>query len=227
MVIPLTPFIHKLHWTLMTIVAFAFVASTLYNFFMFPFSPADPLKIYFKQTIDLDKGTNRVYLEGVEMYLRHPVVDEIPSAVNARDGVWCSDKGIRPALRSCRYQGTPPAVAGADTKLSKLITYSAKRIGGRNGNNTLAQFHVSGKNTRGCRIYFDDASAKPVSFHVHGASHNGTMQPGYEVGDTGASSIRLWSRTWDREWVVDVDFGKELNSTEKVDGRVACGWAEE
>lgn len=204
----------------MVFLAFVFVGSTLYNFFIFPFSPADPLKVFFKQTIDLDTGINNVYLEAVPMYLRHPIVDEIPSST-AHDGVWCSDKGIRPLIRSCRYEGTMPAVAGPNTTLSELVTYSAKRITG--SNSTVAQFRVSGKNTRACRIYFEDSS-RAVGYYVHGASHNGKMQPGYEIGKDGASSIRLWSRTWDREWIVDVDFGKE--PVKKVEGRVACAWSE-
>lgn len=203
----------------MTIVALIFIASTLYNLFSFPFSPADPLKVAFKQTVDLDAGTNRVFIDGVPKYLRHHIVNEIPSA-NGHVGVWCSDHGIRPLLSECRYSGPMPAVAGPNTKLSDLITHSAKRTGGRNS--TLAQFRVSGKDTRACRIYLDSSPA--INVHVHGSSRNGKTQPGYDITDRGISVIKLWSRTWDREWVVDVDLGK--NSSETVSGRVACEWSE-
>ncbi|KAF8323030.1 Zn-dependent exopeptidase [Clavulina sp. PMI_390] len=250
MVIPLTPFIHKLHWLFISFVALIFIASTAYNLLAFPFSPSEPLKVFFKQTIDLDKGTNRVYLEAVDKYLRHPIVDEIPSA----DKVWCSDKGIRPALRSCRYSGLLPLVAGSDTPLSELITWSGKRLSKTDFNTTVVRFRVKGEATRACRIYFEsppspsldsDANTdfvqstlsspssadapvapRPMAFHVHGASHDGANQPNYPIPPTGAASIRLWSRTWNREWVVDADFGRVLDKGEKVQGRVACGWAE-
>jgi hypothetical protein len=217
-VLPLAPFIHKLHWSLMTIIVAIFVGSTLYNLLSFPFTSSEPLKVYFKQTVDLDANTNRVYLEGVEMYLRHPIIDEIPSS-GASGGVWCSDEGIRPLLGSCRWSGAMPAVA--DTRFSKLITYSAKRIGDKNS--TQAQFTVRGKDTRACRIYFDSTRVHGV--RVHGASRNGTMQPGYEVREDGVSVIKLWSRTWNREWTVDVDMGTNATAG-KVDGRVACEWSE-
>lgn len=218
MVLPLAPFIHKLHWSLMTIAAVIFIASTLYNLLSFPFTPSEPLKVFFKQTVDLDSNTNRVYLEGVETYLRHRIIDEIPSS-GASGGVWCSNKGIRPLLHSCRWTGAMPAVA--DTGLSKLITYSAKRIGDKDS--ALAQFTLRGKDTRACRIYFD--STRVHSVHVHGASRNGTMQPGYEVRGNGVSVIKLWSRTWNREWIVDVDMGTNATAG-NVDGRVACQWSE-
>lgn len=218
MIIPLAPFIHKLHWVLMVIIAVIFVASTFHNLLSFPFTSSDPLKVFFKQTVDLDTSTNRVYLEGVPMYLRHFIVDEIPSS-HGTGGVWCSDEGIRPLLRSCRWSGTMPAVA--DTTFFRLINHSAKRIGGKNS--TQAQFTVRGRNTRACRIYFDSTPLHGV--RVHGASRNGDMQPGYAIGKDGVSVIKLWSRTWDREWTVDVEMGPNA-TTGEVNGRVACEWSE-
>lgn len=218
MTLPLAPFIHKLHWTLIIVIAATFVASTSHSLLSFPFTSSEPLKVFFKQIVDLDGNTNRVYLAGVEMYLRHPIIEEIPSS-GANGGVWCTDEGIRPLLRSCRWSGPMPAVS--DTTPSNLITYSAKRIGDKDS--TQARFTVHGKDTRACRIYFDSTRVHGV--RVHGASRNGTMQHGYEIGEDGVSVIKLWSRTWDREWTVDVDMGTNA-TTGKVDGRVACEWSE-
>jgi len=153
------------------------------------------------------------------MYLRHPIIDEIPSSSAAGGGVWCSDRGIRPQLRSCRWSGPMPVVA--DTALSKLITYSAQRIG--DSSSTQARFTVRGENTRACRIYFDSARVRGI--RVHGATRNSTIQQGYEVGEDGVSVVKLWSRTWNREWIVDVDMGTD-GVIGKVDGRVACEWSE-
>jgi hypothetical protein len=52
------------------------------------------------------------------------------------------------------------------------------------------------------------------------------MQGGYEVSEDGVSEVRLWSRTWGKEWVVDVDFGGRVEGEGKIKGRVACEWVE-
>lgn len=228
MIIPLSPFIHKMHWTLMVLVALTFIASTLYSFFAFPFSPSDPLKVYFKQTIDLDANITQVNLQAVPMYLRHQIIDEIPAVGSAKD-VWCTDNGLRADLKSCSYNASMPAVAGPNMTLSDLVTYSAKRhlslLPHPDKNHTWVQFKVKGMATRGCRIYFESA-AKPIELHVAGASHNGSTQPGFPIPPEGASQLRLWSRTWDREFVVNAKYGDKVNSTTKIEGRVACEWAE-
>jgi hypothetical protein len=74
----------------------------------------------------------------------------------------------------------------------------------RPSNRSTARFVLQGRNTRNCRIYFDAEVGRAVGYVVHGAGAGG-MQSGYEVGEKGVSEIRLWSRTWEREWVVDVD----------------------
>lgn len=236
--LPLSAFLHKFHKGLVGFIVILFIGSTLYNFFMFPFSPADPLKVFFKQTVDLDPRypTNRVYLEGVERYLRHDVVQELPSATGS-DGVWCSDHGIRPSLRSCRWSGILPRV-GNGTAVRNLVKYTAKRIPGPNDRHgesySWARFTIKGPvDTRACRIYFESSPVYAV--RVRGASNGGVAQRGYEISDAGASIVKLWSRTWDREWVVDVDLGRRnaipatgavIDGDDKVRGRVACEWSE-
>jgi len=120
-----------------------------------------------------------------------------------------------------------------------------------------ARIGVKGRNTRSCRVYFDSA---PVYQYVvrppgrnarQGAADDGDltneydagvagrkgMQEGYEVGPTGVKEVRLWSRTWGRAFVVDVNWGQyappEGSSTNRsvsvesaLRGRIACEWAE-
>ncbi|KAF8655629.1 hypothetical protein AX16_002983 [Volvariella volvacea WC 439] len=98
----------------------------------------------------------------------------------------------------------------------------------RRGRNT-ARFRLTGTNTRSCRIYFDN---RPIlTYYVHGGQMG--MQPGYQVPPQGLSEIRLWSRTWEREFVVDVHWGAYHDGEgmwdddeEGVRGRVACEWNE-
>jgi len=120
-----------------------------------------------------------------------------------------------------------------------------------------ARIGVKGRNTRSCRVYFDSA---PVYQYVvrppgrnahHGAADDGDlayeydagvggrtgMQEGYEVGPTGVKEVRLWSRTWGRAFVVDVNWGQytppeDLSTNRSVSvesalqGRIACEWVE-
>jgi hypothetical protein len=192
----------------------------------------DPFKVYFQQKVDLDSRppVNKIYLEGVEKYLRHHVINEIPSA--SESSVWCSDHGIRRNLRSCRWSGELPAI-GNGSQYSDLVKFTATRLDAG-----WVRFTVKGpEDTRACRIYFD--SAVVHSLRVHGASNNGTEQKGYEIPDSGLASVLLWSRTWGREWVVDIGLESKtsthLSQTllspksddgDKLTGRVACEWSE-
>jgi hypothetical protein len=60
-------------------------------------------------------------------------------------------------------------------------------------------------------------------FNLTGDGGKG-LQGGSEVPEHGLQEIRLWSRDWEKEFEVDVDFAG--TSDEKVKGRVSCGWAE-
>ena len=214
--LPLAPFIHKIHKAVVLFVGAVFVIGTLCNISAFPFDSSAPLKVFFKQTVDLDNQTNSVILEGVPMYLRHPIIDEIPSSVNK---AWCSDQSIRPLLYSCRWPGLVPNVAGdkyrSSPDLSSLIKFTVKRDG------SAAVFTIKGRNTRNCRIYFD----QPIFYaNVRGSAEG--LQRGYEMGPEGVTVVKLWSRTWDREFVVDVGLGSSVLSSKKFTGKVACEWAE-
>ena len=50
------------------------------------------------------------------------------------------------------------------------------------------------------------------------------MQSDSEVPKDGLEQIRLWSRDWEKEFEVDVDFAGSQDGNAK--GRVSCGWAE-
>ncbi|KAJ3524153.1 hypothetical protein NMY22_g11128 [Coprinellus aureogranulatus] len=96
-----------------------------------------------------------------------------------------------------------------------------------------ARITVLGRNTRNCRIYFDppsESGVKVVRYTVEGGTTG--MQPGYPVDlDTGLKELRLWSRTWDRTFVVDIDWeptklGDTSDEDGKLSGKIACEWAE-
>ncbi|THU92478.1 hypothetical protein K435DRAFT_862448 [Dendrothele bispora CBS 962.96] len=79
-----------------------------------------------------------------------------------------------------------------------------------------AQFRIRGQNTRACRVYFDSpvegfrvlpipsssSSSEPASPAF--APGNGRDELNGNWTAVNTTEVRLWSRTWDREFVVDV-----------------------
>lgn len=220
-VLPLTPFVHRAPNSLFAFLALVFVATTAYNLIAFPFSSAEPFKVFFKQTLDLDTGSNTVYLEGIQPFLTKGVVPELPSASGA--AVNCSSMSIRVDLYSCQWPGlSPNVVPGVNISSSlslikskpksslELLTYSANRTAER------VTFSIKARDTRNCRIFFDD----PIqAIHVHGSK--GRLQVGKTDGKM--TQVKLWSRTWEREFKVDVWFADQGDGKK---GRVACEWSE-
>lgn len=92
---------------------------------------------------------------------------------------------------------------------------------------TSATFSISGRNTRACKLLF----ASPVhSFSVRGAA-----KPIDSVPLEGTGEVRLWSREWDREWIVDVEWDPQRWTTSTsaegedrgLDGAAVCLWSEQ
>ncbi|KAI0645003.1 hypothetical protein C8Q79DRAFT_1001599 [Trametes meyenii] len=183
-------------------------------------------------------------LTALKGYVDHYIVPDIPSS--RRSNVVCNPKGLRPDLMTCRWasdllpspSGNLSASSVAALKKSKWVDVQTTRL-----NETRAIISLRGENTRGCRLYFDS----PVSFiYVHQASDGDTVLPpslpapapvpfekmrlqgGYDMPANGIKEARLWSRTWDRTFVVEV--GWEPTGSDKtgegLSGRAACEYAE-
>lgn len=121
---------------------------------------------------------------------------------------WDSGTGMRPV---------PGNWDGDDT--TEYLDASVSRIGP-----SSARIMVKGRNTRSCRVYFDN---QPILEYVvrssDGVGEKKGMQFGYEVGKRGLRELILWSRTWDREFIVDVKWGDDNPG---LQGRIGCEWAE-
>jgi len=205
-ILPLAPFIHKLHRYVAGGLLIILVGTSLYNLVAFPFSTASPLKVFFYQTVDLDKGTNAVNLTGLG-YLDTHIIPELPSTWNQK--IKCSDSESRVGLRTCQWAGLSPAVVPNTTD---WLAVNASLVGPGS-----ALIRLKGKNTRSCRIYFEG----PVT-SIRVENSTGEVQSDYPLPVDGITQLRLWSRTWDREFVVTAGWqGKK-----SLQGRVACGWAE-
>jgi hypothetical protein len=225
-ILPITPFMHRITHHLPTFLFLVFLGTLIYNLVAFPFSAQSRYKAYFQQTVDLDSGLNRVTLAGLEEYIRD-IISAIPSAAGQtieckarpmiRNGLsFCSWEGIAPQVVNNVVNGVPPEKGFQD-----WVHYNITRAKGQN----KATFHISGQETKACIIRFDDPF---TAFHVHGAAPSDGRWS--DVPPSGSDQIKLWHRDWNREWVVDVEWpvgeGKS-EGEEGRSGRVVCLWSDQ
>jgi hypothetical protein len=221
-VLPLAPFSMNMHRWLNSIVLLIFVLSTLYTYLAFPFSQETPLKVYFAQSVDLDTSRVVTALSGPRQFLSTVIIPRFPSAYN--QALDCTDAPDMLGLQTCKWEvgdAFVPSPGGSERyhgqgPMSKWVTTSIKRTGPNS-----ARIKVQGLNTRSCTLQFSGKGVK--SFHLSGDGGKG-LQGGSEVPEDGLEQIRLWSRDWEKEFEVDVDFAG--SEDEKATGRVSCGWAE-
>ncbi|KAL0955569.1 hypothetical protein HGRIS_001809 [Hohenbuehelia grisea] len=260
LVLPLAPFMIKMHRLVSVIMLALFAATLLYSSVVFPFSQDAPLKVFFQQFVHVDLGlanTTHLHLPdahaeplsvttaltGLKDYLPG-IIAELPSA----DGkiIDCAPDPARVGLTTCKWpsdltpspgfasigESDPHRGHGQPHRKRAWLNASVVRL-----NATAAQVKLRGTNTRSCRVYLDTRAIE--AYEVEGGA--GGMQHGYGVGEEGLREVRLWSRTWDREFVVDVVWKDEgrtdvdnaqgmLGANEvpsgEFKGRVACEWAE-
>jgi hypothetical protein len=221
-VLPLAPFSMNMHRWLNSIVLLIFVLSTLYTYLAFPFSQETPLKVYFAQSVDLDTSRVVTALSGPRQFLSTVIIPRFPSAYN--QALDCTDAPDKLGLQTCKWEvgdAFVPSPGGSERyygqgPMSKWVTTSIKRTGP-----TSARIKVQGLNTRSCTLQFSGKRVK--GFHLSGDGGKG-LQGGSEVPEDGLEQIRLWSRDWEKEFEVDVEFAG--SEDEKATGRVSCGWAE-
>jgi hypothetical protein len=201
LLLPLTPFIHRITHHIPNFLLVVFVASLIYNLVMFPFSAENRYKAFFLQTIDLDTSENKVCYSGIERYVR-PIIAEMPSA-SGRD-VTCGT-GRRPDLTTCCYDGSEvaprldddlPDGIPAEVGYAHLLSINVTRNAGNS-----ARLEVNATNTKACFLEFK----RPVSsIAVQGSSGWDDRFGVYPEGGIGL--IKLWRRDYSRGWVVDVEW---------------------
>ena len=225
LVLPISPFMHKISYTIPAFLCLAFLGTTIYNMTAFPFSQNNRYKAYFQQTVDLETGTNHVTLVGIEQYIRE-IISHISSA--AGQNVSCvSRPEIRSGLSFCSWEGLAPRVVRSvddgvppERSYNDWLDYKVTRIQGHNS----ARFQISGKETKACILRFDEPFS---AFNVHGAANNDGRWA--EVPSSGSDQIKLWHRDWDRHWDVDVAWpvsDDKVVGEEGRSGRIVCLWSD-
>ncbi len=211
---PTGPFIHRFTYHIPTFLFFVCIATLIYNLVAFPFSRDHRLKVKFVQQVECDNGTNTVSLIGIDSYLQR-VIETLPSAQGKH--VDCTPHD---ALMSCSWEGLAPEVVPRSSSASNAdYTKSWLDFSVRRHNNTnKARFHITGQNTRACRILFDT----PISDL---AIVGGVSDPRFHaVGETGSRKVQLWHREWSQPW--DVDISWDANEQSELSGSVLCLWSD-
>ncbi|KAI9854425.1 MAG: hypothetical protein M1824_000351 [Vezdaea acicularis] len=223
--LPLTPFLHRFTYHIPFFLFLVFTGTLIYNLIAFPFSDNNRLKVYFAQTVNLETGTNNVSLTGMQPYVRE-IVDSIPSS--AGQTIDCSeDLRGKAGLQKCIWHGIAPNVVPAypsgvppERGYTHWLDFNATRTKGKNE----ATIQLVGRNTRACKIMFNDPIA---DFRVEGAADTTDMYTPVPV--EGSREIRLWRREWEKPWNVWVrwSIGNEAEVGEEGrDGTVVCLWSD-
>ncbi|KAJ7591069.1 putative zinc metalloprotease [Mycena floridula] len=215
LIIPIAPFSFRLHRSLTFVMLAVFAIATAYTYLSFPFSQDAPLKVFFQQQLTIDhSGITRetTTLTGLKNFLQPMLVPKLPSALNST--VECDSSSNKMGLQRCSWpSGLLPAPGGTDptSQFDWLKVSTSRRA------SDIIRISVQGRNTRSCRLYFD----KPIAeYSVQGGRTE--LQPGYPIGKDGIKELRLWSRTWDRNFIVDIRTDPSLTFS----GRAACEWVE-
>lgn len=192
LLLPLTPFIHRVTHHVPTFLLLVFIGTLIYNLAAFPFSVNHRFKFFFQQVVDLDKNTDYTTITGLEDYIR-PVIASLPS-VAGREPV-CKEYKPRD-LTACRYDSsslTPHLVN--NRTVEELISVSTSQ----SSDGLTANLLVDALETRMCYLEF----SKPIfGFSIEGGSDRdsrfGTLP------EEGFKNIQLWRRDWDGAWNVTV-----------------------
>lgn len=221
---PMLPFIHRYTYHIPIFLLFVLTGTLIYNCVAFPFSDSNRVKMFFSQQVDLDRGNSTAYLTGVAPFVGD-VVQSLPSAGGRTE---CKDFSKRV---QCSWAGPEPHVVPTDDasqSSSPSPDWVSFDISHPDPATGPVRFNVSGQNTRACRITMD---GHPITnFSVVGSSS--PDQRFLRAASDGLQEIRLWSRTWDGRWTVDVDFSKHHSSDNKqssspITGRVSCLWSDD
>ncbi|KAI0896044.1 hypothetical protein F4806DRAFT_487275 [Annulohypoxylon nitens] len=221
LLLPITPFIHRITHHVPMVLLGVFVATLIYNLAVFPFSEDSRYKIYFQQTIDLDTGINKVNYAGLQEFVELTIA-ELPSATG-KDVECATREGQRPGLVICSYDGSavPPNVIQSPSNgippekdFSSWLDFNITR----SGDETWARFEIDAKDSRSCAITFE----KPISSFV--VQSNPPDEIFGSIPEGGLTKIKLYRRDWTTPWSVDVEWEEDADGVTGIDGRVLCSW---
>lgn len=253
--LPLSPFIHRVTYHVPTFLLLVFLGTMIYNLVAFPFSSNNRYKAYFQQHIDLDTGNTTTQFTGLEQYIR-PIIAELPSAAGKE--LVCNRRGAKIGTVDCSFDSSSMAPKLGGGRLpdgvppqkgyAGLVTVNVTRGAGTN----TARIEIDAADTKACFVHFD----RPVSkLDVVGGS--GWDERFGRWPEDGVGLVKLWRRDWGKVWTVDVEWtdkdvsaspaseeedgdewvvvqqmeeqrvdGGELRVRSGLEGYVACQWSD-
>ncbi|KAK0846792.1 hypothetical protein LTR03_006676 [Friedmanniomyces endolithicus] len=224
LLLPLTPFLHRFKYQVPTLLLLVFIGCLVYNLVAFPFSREARMKHYFIQTIDLDSGKTNVTLAGLDGYVQD-IIAELPSAAGKPLHYSDNHQYSRNGLQSCSWSGLAPRVVPEQPALAPFSNKTRKH-GPQDWldynvtfTNNSAAFSIRGRNTKMCRLVLD---TPVIGVEIEDAATDPRASP---VAENGSSQVRLYSRTWDKTYHVNVTWDEGVMAKGQA-GRVACSWTE-
>ena len=239
--LPLAPFMHKVHRLLTIVILLIFIGSTAYVWLAPPFSPNAPLKVAFAHEVELTNVTGAVsrpkltravtQLSVIESYGPR-LVATLPSSWDRidKDAVQCKAGKLRSGLTTCEWpvpQALQPSIPSAKDDEGTWIIANVTRLG-----SASLRVEIEGVQTRACRIYVDS----------HGIRrYRARTLPGDEVKDSkgdestawtvleapaeikGIHVVGLWARAWGSKFEVELDVD---DAEGEIAGRLSCLWNE-
>jgi hypothetical protein len=190
LILPLTPFIHRVTHHVPTFLLLVFIGTFIYNLAAFPFSVNHRFKFYFQEVVDLDKGTDYTTITGLEDFIR-PVISSLPSVAGREPE--CKEYKARD-LTACSYDSSSlsPHLVNNRT-VEELISVSFPDSSDR----LTTSITVDALETRICYLDF----SRPV----YGFSVEGGLDRDSRFGalpEEGFKNIQLWRRGWEGAWNV-------------------------
>jgi hypothetical protein len=235
-VFPTIPFAFKIHRSIITLGIAIFSIATIYNWSAFPFTVDVPLKVFFQQSVEVQfsgsPATQQVLhaystLAGVPSFIQSRVVSQLPSSWQPNASLQCASDGESTGLAICKWETQLFPLPGGLDAQTPWFNFSTQKV-----NSSSAVFTISGRNTRGCRLYFDNRRVH--AYDVYNVNSDGTQIPSnrsqqgsYEITPEGINQINLWSRRWDRNFTVAVSWDQNDGvQGDTLSGRAACEWSE-
>ncbi|KAJ6144779.1 hypothetical protein N7470_008674 [Penicillium chermesinum] len=225
---PMLPFIHRYTYHVPMFLFLVLVGTLIYNLVAFPFSESSRVKLYFSQRVDLDRGNSTAYLTGASPFVED-VVRGLPSGTGQ---VNCNTRVARGL--QCSWPAPEPHVVpsdeASDSSPGPSVDWVSYEISPPPDKSSSVRFQISGQNTRSCRITMDSHPITNFSVVGSSAPDSRFLSPARD----GLHEIRLWSRSWQNSWTVDVRFADHASGSSGAEdklgnlkGRVSCIWSDD
>ena len=242
-VLPVAPFVHKVHRLLTVVAFFVFIVSTSYVWLAPPFTPNARIKVYFAQKVDLTNVTSAVsrpqltsaitqlnVIEGYGARLTATLPSSWSSIDDSEDGQCIANK-LRQGLTTCEWpvpRALLPSIASArEGDKGTWLAANVTRLGPAS-----LRVEIEGIQTRACSISVDNHRIR--RYRARTRREGGTTETSSEAPMTWTvfevpaekeiHLLMLWARAWGSKFDVEFDVDPDMEQGQIIAGRVSCFW---